>query len=68
MLQIKQAVSLPVVALGGINKDNAAEALMAGADSVAVISAVLSADDVEKASRQIVERLEDAQIKPGPNR
>jgi thiamine-phosphate pyrophosphorylase len=52
--QIKQAVSLPVVAIGGINKDNAAEVLAAGADSVAVISAILKAEDIKEATRQII--------------
>ena len=56
--QIRQAVSLPIVAIGGINRDNAAAVLAAGASSVAVISAVLGAEDVEEASRQIVARLE----------
>lgn len=57
--QIRQAVTLPLVAIGGINKDNLKEVLVAGADAVAVISAVLGAENVEKASRQIVERFED---------
>jgi thiamine-phosphate pyrophosphorylase len=52
--QVRQAVSLPLVAIGGINKDNVAEVLDAGADSVAVISAILKADDIEEAARQIV--------------
>jgi thiamine-phosphate pyrophosphorylase len=52
--QIRQAVSLPLVAIGGINKDNVAEVVAAGADAVAVISAVLQAKDVEEATRQIL--------------
>lgn len=52
--QIRQAVSLPLVAIGGIKKDNAAEVLAAGADSVAVISAILEAKDIVEATRQIV--------------
>jgi len=52
--QIRQAVSLPLVAIGGINKDNVTEVLDAGADSVAVISAILKAEDVEEATRQII--------------
>jgi thiamine-phosphate pyrophosphorylase len=56
--QIRQAVSLPIVAIGGINKDNLAEVLAAGADSVAVISAILGAEDVEEAARQIVAEFE----------
>ena len=56
--QIKQAVKLPLVAIGGINKDNAAEVLDAGADAVAIISAILDKDDVTQATRQIIAALE----------
>jgi len=52
--QIKQAVNLPVVAIGGINKDNVAEVLAAGADAVAVLSAILKAGEVGEATRQII--------------
>jgi thiamine-phosphate pyrophosphorylase len=56
--QVRQAVSLPLVAIGGINQDNAAEVAAAGADSIAVISAVLGAGDTEKAARKITTRFE----------
>jgi len=56
--QIRQAVTSPLVAIGGITRDNAAEVMAAGADAVAVISAVLQAEDAEKATRQIIDRLE----------
>lgn len=56
--QVRQAVTVPLVAIGGINKDNVADVISAGADAVAVISAVLTADDIEKAARQILDRLE----------
>lgn len=39
---IKAAVSLPVVAIGGITRDNAGPVIDAGADAIAIISAVLS--------------------------
>jgi len=56
--QIRRAVSLPLVAIGGINKDNAAGVSAAGADSVAAISAILGAEDVEEAARQIIAAFE----------
>ena len=56
--QVRKAVSLPIVAIGGITKDNAAEVISGGADSVAVISAILGAGSPEEASRQIVARIE----------
>jgi thiamine-phosphate pyrophosphorylase len=60
--EIRQAVALPLVAIGGINKDNLGKVIAAGAVSVAVISAVLGADDAEEASRRIAERIEDEQL------
>jgi len=56
--QIRQITSLPLVAIGGINKDNAAEVMAAGANSVAVISAVLDAESPKEAAQQLIERLE----------
>ncbi len=58
LCQIRQAVTLPLVAIGGITRDNTAEVIAAGVDSVAVISAVLEAENIEDATRQIVDKLE----------
>ncbi|MDP2663577.1 MAG: thiamine phosphate synthase [Dehalococcoidia bacterium] len=52
---VRQAVSVPVVAIGGINQSNAAQAIGAGADAVAVISAVSASKDPEEAARTLVE-------------
>jgi len=51
------AVSLPVVAIGGITVDTAADVLAAGADVVAVISGLLTSGDPGKATRAYLERL-----------
>ena len=59
--EIRQAISLPLVAIGGITKNNVAEVIAAGADSVAVISAVLGAESPEEAARQIVANMETQQ-------
>ena len=56
--EIKQAVGIPVVAIGGINEENIAEVLQAGADAVAVISAVCAAENVEEAARRLAARFE----------
>jgi thiamine-phosphate pyrophosphorylase len=56
--QIKQAISIPVVAIGGINKDNIVQVIAAGADSAAVISAVLNQESIEQATRQLVKEIE----------
>jgi len=54
LLEVRQAVSIPVVAIGGINEENVAQVLEAGADAVAVISAVCGAEDVEEAAHRLV--------------
>ena len=43
----------PLVAIGGINASNAAEVLQAGADSLAVVSAICSAPDPQKATEHL---------------
>ena len=55
---IRNEVRLPLVVIGGITQDNVAEVLAAGANSVAVISAILEAESPKEAARQIVDRLE----------
>ena len=45
--------NVPIVAIGGITAANAGSLLAAGADAVAVISAVFDAPDVEAAARSI---------------
>jgi len=44
--EIKKNISIPVVAIGGINLKNAEEVVAAGADGLCAISAVVAADDV----------------------
>ncbi len=50
---VVQAVELPFVGIGGVNPDNAAAVVEAGADGVAVISAITAADDPEAATREL---------------
>ena len=54
--EVKAAVRVPVVAIGGIDEGNVGEVVAAGADAVAVISAVCLADDVEAAARRLSSR------------
>jgi thiamine-phosphate pyrophosphorylase len=50
---IRRVVNIPLVAIGGINEENLEEVFEAGADGVAVISAVASAPDLEEAVRRL---------------
>lgn len=43
--RVRAATSLPLVAIGGIHAGNACEVLCAGADGLAVVSALCTADD-----------------------
>ncbi|SFG41199.1 thiamine-phosphate pyrophosphorylase [Halopelagius inordinatus] len=51
--EIAAAVDLPVVGIGGITPSNAADVVAAGADGVAVISAITGSDDPEEATRRL---------------
>ena len=50
---LKEKLTIPIVAIGGISRDNACAVIDAGADAVAVISAVLSARSPGLAAEEI---------------
>jgi thiamine-phosphate pyrophosphorylase len=50
--EAKRRPGLPVVAIGGITVDNAPQLVAAGADSVAVITALFGAPDIKAAAQQ----------------
>ena len=52
LTEAKRKFNLPVVAIGGITHDNAPQLIDAGADSVAVISALFTAPDIAHAARE----------------
>jgi len=51
---IVESVSIPVVAIGGINHSNVREVMKTGVDGVAVISAIMGAKDIRKAAREML--------------
>ncbi|PWK14422.1 thiamine phosphate synthase [Tumebacillus permanentifrigoris] len=55
VLEVRRHVRLPIVAIGGITAADTAEIIRCGANSVAVVSAVVGADDVEAAARELRE-------------
>ena len=56
---VRAATSLPLVAIGGINASNARDVLKAGADALAVVSAICAAPDPRQAAIQL-RKLTDA--------
>ena len=61
--QVLEAVSIPVVVLGGISLDNIEDVVAAGADHVAVCSCIVAADDVQRAAATLKERMEKARAR-----
>ena len=58
--QIRKAVRLPLVGIGGLNRENSADVIRSGADGVAVVSAIVAADDPEAAARMLRRIIEEA--------
>lgn len=57
--EICQAVDIPVVAIGGINKNRLEPLKGTGVDGVAVVSAIFAAEDIEKATRELKEAVRE---------
>jgi thiamine-phosphate pyrophosphorylase len=58
--KVRSLTDKPIVAIGGITLERAAAVIEAGADSVAVISGILSAPNPAQLARQYLETLEAA--------
>jgi thiamine-phosphate pyrophosphorylase len=60
---LRRTLSVPIVAIGGINAGNAAALVRAGADGVAVVSAIMAADDPRTASAELLAAVRAAQTR-----
>ena len=58
--KIVKSVKIPVVAIGGINHKNARDVLKTGVDGIAIISAIMGAKDVKKATEEMKKIIEEA--------
>lgn len=56
---VRASTSLPIIGIGGIDPSNAADVVSAGANGVAVISAITAADDPERATEQLSDAIEE---------
>ena len=61
--QAKAQLSIPAVAIGGISLINASSVINVGADSIAVINAIFSADDVKLSTQQFAQLFKESNIK-----
>ena len=53
----KEHVRIPIFGLGGIKQENIPDVLEAGADGIAMISGIFAADDIRKASQDVLDAL-----------
>ena len=60
--RVRPLTKKPIVAIGGIRLERAAEVIEAGADSVAVIRDIVGDADPAKRARQFIERLEAVKL------
>jgi thiamine-phosphate pyrophosphorylase len=61
--KVRKEVNLPIVAIGGINKENVKNVIKTGADSVVAISAVLCSDDVYKEVSDFIRIIKENKVK-----
>lgn len=65
--EVRPHIRAPLVAIGGITADNVGEVVRAGADGVAVISAVSGAPDPAQAAWELITRIRAAKsARPSP--
>ena len=55
LLAIRAAVKIPIVAIGGIKQKNVKDLKNTGIDGLAVVSAVIAAEDIQNAAREMAE-------------
>lgn len=54
---IRKHIKIPIAAIGGINAGNAADVIAAGADAVAIITAVIAAVDIAAAAKTLTAKI-----------
>jgi thiamine-phosphate pyrophosphorylase len=61
--EIRKAVNLPLVGIGGLTRENSGDVIRNGADGVAVVSAIVAAVDPEAAAKALKHVIEEAMQK-----
>ena len=57
---IREAVNIPLVGIGGLNLNNSADVIRSGGNGIAVVSAIVAADDPEAAARNLRQSIDKA--------
>ena len=58
--EIRRRVKIPIVGIGGLNEINSADIIRAGADGIAVVSAIMAADNPEETARRLKQTIMQA--------
>ncbi len=61
--KIRKEVNVPIVAVGGIKKNNVKEVIEAGADSIVSISPIISSDDVYSEVMDFIKIIKESKVK-----
>ena len=54
---IRERVKIPILAIGGINAENATDVMSCGVDGIAVISALMGAEDIAEATKELLQKI-----------
>ena len=57
--KVKKEINVPIVCIGGINKDNIVDVIKAGADSAVSISAIVCSDDVQIEVKEFIKIIKE---------
>lgn len=63
MVEIRKRTDLPLIAIGGLNKNNAPQVIKSGADCVSVITALTKAEKIENETREFKQIIKKAKSK-----
>ncbi len=62
--KVREISKHKLVAIGGINAGNATDVIKAGADGIAIVSSICSADDPKAASKKLIAIVKNSKYKP----
>jgi len=65
LANIRKLVTIPIIAIGGIRPDTVADVFLAGADCVAVIGAILHAEDLAGAAAAMIKIIDGIPLSGG---
>ncbi|MHA1785709.1 MAG: thiamine phosphate synthase [Candidatus Helarchaeota archaeon] len=56
--RFKKVVKIPIIGIGGINKNNARAVIRAGCDGIAVVSAIMASENPKEAAAELIREIE----------